>query len=295
MKQYKVTHSTKFSYTESVPVCHNLVHLVPRALPFQEVLNYRLSIQPLPLNVVHRRDYFGNELSYFSVDQPHRQLTVTTVSQVKVHRRPALDLAATPAWEQIAQQRWQTSGNQWLEQFPFGQSTGLTRSFPELLEYTRPHFTPQRPIGEATLALTQQIFSDFKFDPQATTVSTPVETVFTERHGVCQDFSHLQTSALRALGLPVRYMSGYLRTTPPSGEPRLTGADASHAWVSVYCGSNFGWIDFDPTNNCLVGSDHVTVAWGRDYNDVCPIQGVIVGGGEHRMQVAVDVELVNAG
>ncbi|OYW11667.1 MAG: hypothetical protein B7Z55_19015 [Planctomycetales bacterium 12-60-4] len=156
-------------------------------------------------------------------------------------------------------------------------------------QYAAESFPAGRPILEGVRHLTTRIHEDFKFDPRATTVSTPVVEVFEHRRGVCQDFAHLEIAALRSLGIPARYVSGYLRTIPPPGRPRLVGTDASHAWLSVYCGEA-GWIDVDPTNDCIVSTDHITVAWGRDYSDVCPIKGVFVGGGTHQMTVSVDVQ-----
>lgn len=287
--KYKITHTTKFTYTEAVPVCHNLVHLTPRVLPFQNCLDYRLLVRPEPLDLNRRLDYFGNEVSYFSIDQPHHGLTVTSTSLIEVNSRPQLDLEATPAWESVAKQLNDDRTDELLEAFTHTLDSLNVRQFPGLVEFTKLSFTPQRPIASAVMELTKRINTEFKFDPRATTIHTPIEDVFTNRHGVCQDFAHFQIGCLRSMGLAARYVSGYLRTIPPPGKPRLIGADASHAWLSVYCGPNHGWVDFDPTNNALVGTDYVTVAWGRDYSDVCPIQGVIVGGGEHGMSVAVDV------
>ncbi|HMP07581.1 MAG TPA: transglutaminase family protein, partial [Lacipirellulaceae bacterium] len=159
---------------------------------------------------------------------------------------------------------------------------------PELTAYAAVSFPPGRPVVDALRDLTARIHREFRFDPRSTHVNTPLADVLRERRGVCQDFAHLAVGALRAMGLPGRYVSGYLRTTAPPGKPRLVGADASHAWAACWCG-DLGWVDFDPTNNCLVDADHITVAWGRDYGDVCPIQGVFVGGGEHAMGVSVDV------
>jgi transglutaminase-like putative cysteine protease len=251
--------------------------------------SHRLLIRPAPLNTSQREDYFGNEVAYFSVDQPHRQLTVTSSSQISIRDRRPVALRETRPWESIVQQIRCDRSEELLSAFQFTLDSPAIRRFAAAREFAQPAFPPGRSIGEALTALTTQIFSEFKFDSRATTIQTPVEEVLAKRHGVCQDFAHLQIACLRSLGLAARYVSGYLRTTPPPGKPRLVGADASHAWLSVYCG-NAGWIDVDPTNNSLVGKDHITVAWGRDYHDVCPIQGVIVGGGEHRMHVAVDVE-----
>lgn len=285
---YTITHRTSYTYSESVPVCHNLVHLEPRAFGDQGCSRYQLLVQPEPAQIYHRQDSFGNRVSYFSVDQAHRGLTVTAISDVEVGQRTIPEPREQVSWERVAADLAAERTTKSLEAYQFFFDSPRIRPIPQLARYARKSFEPGRDIIDALLAFTEQIHQDFRFDPRATTVSTPVEEVFLKRHGVCQDFAHLQIACLRSLGLAARYVSGYLRTEPPPGKPRLIGADASHAWVSLYCGI-FGWVDVDPTNNCLASTDHVTVAWGRDYSDVCPIQGVIVGGGEHKLNVSVDV------
>jgi transglutaminase-like putative cysteine protease len=181
---------------------------------------------------------------------------------------------------------------EWLEICQFAVDSPHVKARAELAEFAQGSFTPGRPWLEALLDLTRRIFEEFVYDPAATNVSTPLDTVLAMRRGVCQDFAHLQIGCLRSLGLPARYVSGYLQTTPPPGKPRLVGADASHAWLSAWCGAH-GWVDVDPTNNVQPSLGHVTVAWGRDYSDVCPIKGVFIGGGDHRMEVSVDVEPIH--
>ncbi len=286
--KYKVTHTTKYAYSEAVPVCHNLVHLAPRQLPYQNCTDHRLLVHPQPTQLDHRTDSFGNQISYFSIDQPHLRLTVTSTSHVQVSERPRFEPSATPPWEQLANELQQASTDETLAAYPFTLPSPGIVLFDGMADYVQASFSPHQPILESVLDLTRRIYEDFEYAPRTTKVNTSTEEVFNKRQGVCQDFAHLQIGCLRALGLAARYVSGYVRTEPPKGQPRLVGADASHAWLSVYCGLA-GWIDFDPTNNVLASTDHITVAWGRDYNDVCPIQGVIVGGGEHRMSVAVDV------
>ena len=220
----------------------------------------------------------------------HLGLTVTATSQVKVAAGAGVEPSETPPWEQLSRELRMDRRFATLNASLFVFDSPRIKSFTALADYARPSFAAGRPILDAVLDLTRRIHQEFKFDSLATTVHTPLEDVLANRHGVCQDFAQLQIGCLRSLGLAARYVSGYLRTEPPPGQPRLIGADASHAWLSVYLGEH-GWIDVDPTNNVLVGTDHVTVAWGRDYQDVCPIQGIIVGGGEHKMKVAVDVEL----
>lgn len=287
--KYQVTHTTQFQYSEPVPVGHNILRLAPRSLPHQTVSRYQLSIQPEPIELSRGIDFFGNEITYFSIDDSHRQLTVTSNSEVVLSEPNAIPLSQTPPWESVIQRVREHRDDQSLAALRFTFESRYVKTFPALFEYGKEVFTAGKPVGEAVLALTTKIFEDFEFDNAATNIHTTIAEVFEQRRGVCQDFAHLQIACLRSLGLPARYVSGYLRTIPPPGKPRLVGADASHAWVSVYC-DTAGWIDFDPTNHSLVGTDYVTVAWGRDYQDVCPVQGVISGGGQHKMHVSVDVE-----
>jgi len=285
--KYQITHTTRFEYSDAVPVGHNIVHLLPRTLPYQSCGRYRLSIHPEPVEVSTNDDFYGNPCSYFSIEKPHHRLTIAARSEVEVFERTDT-VQQTPAWETIAAQLQKGRDPVSLSAYQFIHPSPLIKPFAELEAYARESFKPGAPLAEAATDLTARIFNDFTFDPRATTVHTPVEEVFRERHGVCQDFSHLQIACIRSLGLAARYVSGYLRTIPPEGKPRLIGADASHAWLAVYCGEA-GWLDLDPTNNIPVATDHVTVAWGRDYSEVCPVQGVILGGGQHKMQVTVDV------
>ena len=240
--------------------------------------------------MVSSHDYFGNRTDYFSLTDTHRGLSVTATSSIDVEEvagSPS-DLS-DPPWEEIVADLQNLQARDTLEHqlLTFGSEyIPLDDSYSQ---YARESFTPGKPILEASLDLTRRIHEEFEYDPRTTNVSTPVEQVLTQKSGVCQDFAHFQLACLRSLGLAARYVSGYLRTIPPEGKPRLVGADASHAWLGVYCGE-LGWIDFDPTNNTICGTDHITIAHGRDYGDVCPIQGVFVGGGDHSMSVYVDVE-----
>lgn len=290
--QYKITHNTTYYYSETIPVCHNEVHLTPRDGRAQTSRHHRLSIKPRPSALAKRLDYFGNHCHYFAILEGHKKLSVTAVSRVDVQDTPPPDVDASPAWNDIRDLVRHDRQPQNLEALQFVYPSPSV-SLPEVLrEFAARCFPDGRPILAGVRELTDRIHREFQYDPQATTISTPVEKVLELKRGVCQDFAHLQIAALRALGLPARYVSGYLRTLPPPGRPRLVGADASHAWLSVYTGAG-GWVDVDPTNNCFTGSDHITVAWGRDYADVCPIKGVFLGGGTgdaHRMTVSVDVE-----
>jgi transglutaminase-like putative cysteine protease len=286
---YKVTHVTTYHYGEMVPVCHNEVHLTPRDTAWQRCYNFKLQIKPNPDHVGKRQDYFENQLHHFSIQEGHKRLSVTASSRVDVRSRELASLEKSPPWEVVRDEVRTSLEESRLKamQFLFNSPSVIKSS--DLFDYASPSFPAGRPILEGVKNLTARIHADFKYDPQATTVNTPLEEVMELRRGVCQDFAHLQIGCLRSLGLAARYVSGYLRTIPPPGKARLVGADASHAWLSVFC-NDWGWVDVDPTNNCFTNLDHITVAWGRDYTDVCPIKGVFVGGGAHTMSVSVDVE-----
>ena len=281
---YTVSHKTIYEYGDVVPECFNIVRLNPRPVFDQICLEHRLEITPEPTDRVQRKDFFGNTIEQFSIHVPHESLAVSVVNRVSVTERNYPAFNATMAWDRVAEMNLSSD----LEATHFSRNSPHIRVNDQIREYARESFTPGRPVADASLDLTRRIFEDFKFDSNATTVSTPVEDVFRNRAGVCQDFAHFQIACFRSLNLPARYVSGYLRTLPPPGKARLIGADASHAWVSVYCGEA-GWFDFDPTNNAVPQTDHITIGWGRDYSDICPIQGVFTGGGKTIMRVSVDV------
>jgi transglutaminase-like putative cysteine protease len=285
---YLVEHTTQYAYSEPVAVCHNEIHLVPRGLAHQRVLTNSVTVSPQPASLSTHVDAFGNTVGYFSLQEPHDQLTVASSSRVEV--LPPIAWQHIPArnWELLRDEidRSQTPEAMYAKQFCF--ESPLVRTLEPLAAWAADLFPPGRPWVEAAIDLTRRIYQDFVYDPLATTISTPVEEVFRLRRGVCQDFAHLQIACLRSLGLAARYVSGYIANTRSPGERELVGADASHAWLSVWGGES-GWLDLDPTNDCVPASQHVTLGWGRDYADVCPIKGVYVGGGNHRMDVAVHV------
>ncbi len=286
--KYKITHTTLYTYGEAVPVCHNLLHLTPREGHGQTCRHHKLIIRPHPTSIGRRSDTFGNLVHFFSVEQAHKRLRVTSISRTEISGPQIPDPAATPPWESVRDHLHQKVEPAWLEAVQFAFDSPAVVTFEALADYARTSFPAGRPILEAALDLTRRIHDDFKFDPTATEVGSSLSEIFVLRRGVCQDFAHLQIGCLRSLGLAARYVSGYLRTRPPPGKPRLVGVDASHAWVSVFCG-NAGWVDADPTNNVIPSVDHVTIAWGRDYHDVSPIKGVVIGGSQHTLRVAVDV------
>ena len=277
---------TRYSYSEAVPLCHNEVHLTPRDTARQTCISHELLLVPPAAKIEEAIDYFGNRVSYFTIQEQHSELSVTSQSRVKLLPRGA-EPQGSPAWEEVRERLGRSAGEH-TEISQFLYDSPQVAVSPQLAEYAAPSFPLGRPWLEAVRDLTARIFRDFVYDPTATNTSTPLAEVLQSRRGVCQDFAHLQIGCLRAMRLPARYVSGYLQTTPPPGKPRLVGADASHAWISTWC-PDLDWVDFDPTNNVIPNLDHVTLAWGRDYSDVCPIKGVFVGGGHHSMRVSVDV------
>jgi transglutaminase-like putative cysteine protease len=285
---YRVRHRTTYSYEDAVSVSHHLLRLTPRNLPGQFCRETQLSILPAPTVTTTHADYFGNIQTFFTLQEPHDSLIVEASSELEVHSIKRPDFSGSPPWETVVESLATDHSEEGLDayQFVFGsQRVGASR---ELADYAHDAFPAGRPLLEAILALMQKIHRDFQFDTKATAVTTPVQTFFQKRRGVCQDFAHLQIACLRSMGLPARYISGYLRTLPPPGRPRLVGADASHAWCSAWC-PGAGWVDFDPTNDCVPEDGHITVAWGRDYSDVSPIHGVLLGGAKHTLDVGVDV------
>jgi transglutaminase-like putative cysteine protease len=285
---YALTHRTTYRYGSDVAVSHHLARLHPRVLPWQQVSDFDLEVDPVPVVADERLDYYGNPTSFFSIGSPHEKLTVTARSRVQV-AVPLLPIAGqTPAWETVRKHCASDvlTPDSAVGEFRFD-SPHITRKT-AFADFAAPSFARERPLLEAVCDFTARIYREFKFDPRATTVATPLDEVLSHRRGVCQDFAHLAIAGLRSLGLPARYVSGYLETRPPPGRVRLVGADASHAWFSAWCPGH-GWIDADPTNNLLPGDRHITVAWGRDFSDVSPLRGVVVGGGEHVLGVSVDV------
>jgi transglutaminase-like putative cysteine protease len=288
---YRVAHTTTYDYTQPVTLCHNVAHLSPRAAPRQTCRHSELLVTPPPAVCHARTDYFGNPVTFFTVQEPHQKLTVISKHLTAVRPFVAPEPTQTPPWEEARAVVPGDRRPEALDAFQFVFDSPYVRTAAELAEYAAPSFPAGRPILTAALDLTRRIHADFRFDPEATTVATTVAEVLAGRRGVCQDFAHLQIGCLRSLGLAARYVSGYLLTTPPPGRQRLLGVDASHAWVSLYCPGT-GWVDLDPTNDLIPSDEHIVLAWGRDYDDVSPLKGVILGGGRHTVAVAVAVERV---
>lgn len=280
---YRITHTTQYTYTQAVSLCHNEAHLIPRDLGCQRCLTSDLVIDPSPKICCEREDFYGNRVVYFAVQKSHKVLRVTAKSEVERTTPPTLVAEQSPPWEQV-----KAHAQRDISLRPFVLDSPLIPMSSAWREYALKSFPAQQPLLVGVTDLMRRIYEEFKYQPGFTTVATPLSEVMEHRQGVCQDFAHLGLAFLRSLGLPSRYVSGYVLTHPPEGQERLVGADASHAWFAVYV-PEFGWIDFDPTNNKLPAEQHVTLAWGRDYSDVPPLKGIILGGGPHRLAVSVDM------
>ncbi len=297
MPQYRIRHLTRYRYDEPVSVCHNLAHLLPRQSPRHFWSYADVDISPTPAIRSERLDFFGNRLTLFAMQEPHRELEVLAKGIVNLDP-PAGSSGGTAtdlfggitnwSWNQVRDFLTNNPRGDDLDAFQFLFESPYVRSFQDVHAYAESSFSINRPILEAVTELTRRIHADFIYDTKATTVSSTLPEIMKARRGVCQDFAHLQVGCLRSMGLAARYVSGYLLTAPPPGKPKLIGADASHAWISVYV-PNMGWLDFDPTNDCIPSDKHITMAWGRDYGDVSPLRGVILGGGKHIVDVSVDV------
>ncbi|MDT8442064.1 MAG: transglutaminase family protein [Desulfuromonadales bacterium] len=289
--KYRVTHSTEFDYDAPVGLCYNEARLRPRDLSRQQVRSSVLRIDPPPQDIYERVDYFGNRTTYFSIQQLHAKMLVTAVSELQVSEPNPDNHQVRPGWEEVRDALRLANTPELVEASQFTLDSPMVHADHLLAAYAQPSFPGQRSLTDAVHDLMQRIFRDFKYDPEFSSLATPLKDVLEHRSGVCQDFAHLAIGCLRSQGLAARYVSGYLETQPPPGQPRLVGADASHAWFSVFV-PGLGWVDYDPTNNQLPGEKYVTAAWGRDYADVTPLKGVAYGGGEHLLKVSVDVEQI---
>jgi transglutaminase-like putative cysteine protease len=287
--RYRVVHETRYTYQSAVSLSQQYLHLSPRPFAYQETESHVIWFDPVISDASDGVDYFGNRTWHVAITQPHDSLLVHAESTVALRPRPTLaQIAGTLPWESVRDMVVQEKSAATLDACRYLYASPHVNLFPELQAYARRSFTPGEPQLDAALDLTHRIFDDFEFDSKATDISTPLEQVLRGRRGVCQDFAQLMIGCLRSIGLPARYVSGYILTHPPEGKPRLIGADASHAWVSVYCPA-LGWVDFDPTNRCLVQHEHITLGWGRDFSDVTPTRGIVLGGGAQELAVEVTV------
>lgn len=293
--RYAVRHDTHYTYSAPVLLSRQLLHGTPRDCPWQHCESHRIDIQPTATEWEQGLDYFGNPQAHFSLETPHSELLVRTDSVIAVQAH-AVDpqVVDSPPWESVRAELRAPRDAESLMACQFLYESPHIRSFRSLLEFTAPIVRAGQPLLPLAIELMRHIHREFEFDPEATTTATPLDEVIAQRRGVCQDFAHLNIACLRAHGIAARYVSGYLLTTPPPGQPRLVGADASHAWISVFI-PGLGWIDLDPTNDLIVDTQHVTVAWGRDFSDVSPLRGVILGGGEHEVTVEVTVQPMDGG
>ena len=287
--RYRVVHQTRYTYQSLVTLSQQFLHLSPRSFQYQQTESHQIRVTPPAENGTEGLDYFGNGISHITITTPHKMLLVHAESTVTLTPRYALGLIkGTLPWESLRDMMRQSRNPATQEACRYLYASPHVELSAALESYARISYTPGRPQLDAALDLTRRIFDDFEFDPHATDISTPLDEVLKGRRGVCQDFTQLMIGCLRSIGLPARYVSGYILTHPLAGQPRLIGADASHAWISVFC-PGLGWVDFDPTNGCLVQQEHITLGWGRDFSDVTPLRGVVLGGGDHELQVNVTV------
>ncbi|MCF0057756.1 transglutaminase family protein [Dyadobacter sp. CY356] len=286
--KYKLTHLTEYRYVEPVSTYHSLVCLTPRTLPKQLCQDFTIEVTPTPAEIEERVDYYGNTTHYFSLHSPHKKLTVKTTSIVEC----LTETTGAPIRSDItcaeARSRFMNDRSLKVSLLEYLLPSPLIKWDPAIIHFAEDCFQDDRPLYECVHALSRKIFTEFDFVPDFTTIHTPIREVLAAKKGVCQDFSHLAIACIRSFGFAARYVSGYLETLPPPGKQKLQGSDASHAWISVFI-PDYGWCDFDPTNNVVPGERHIITAWGRDYSDVPPLKGIIFSSGKHTLSVMVDV------
>ncbi|MGO8701232.1 MAG: transglutaminase family protein [Limisphaerales bacterium] len=287
---WDIVHRTLYEYSEPVTVSQHAARVEPRSLANQALEEFSLRIDPPPTLRKSRVDYFGNRVCLFSIQELHSQLEIVAKARVTVTAATPPVLGLSPSWQKVAAMFSDPVSPEVVEPYEFVFDSPMVRASRALADYARKSFAADVPLLVSALDLNRRIHADFKYDRVATTVATPVEEVMEKRRGVCQDFAHVAIACLRSLGLAARYVSGYLRTVPAQGRPVLTGADASHAWFSVFC-PGLGWVDFDPTNDLMPGTDHITLAFGRDFGDVSPVSGILTGGGKHEVSAGVTVSV----
>ncbi|MBS7542415.1 transglutaminase family protein [Ancylobacter oerskovii] len=287
--RYDIHQTTAYSYAQPVPVARHILRMVPVSRPGQRVTDSHITVDPEPAEWVETRDFFGNLVAHIRLETAHTRFTVRSSARVQVEPAPERDPAGGPSWEQVREAVGESGDLSPLSPVHQAYPSPAVPLRAEITDWARKSFPAGRPMLEASVELMSRLYDEFAYDSRATDVSTPAIEAFEMRRGVCQDFAHIMITGLRGLGLPAAYVSGFLRTEPPPGKERLQGADATHAWVSVWCGEEIGWVGLDPTNALVVSSDHVVLAVGRDYTDVAPIGGVLVGSGRQKLSVAVDV------
>lgn len=291
--EFQVLHTTSYNYENGVTFCHNMATLKPKTMVGQTLVDYELEITPTPSDLSERLDFFGNTITRFSIQKHHTELKVTAKSTVLRDYTLQPDIATSNSGTTItlnkALEVLHSNVPEYIDVKQFIlESIFIAKINAEIKAYAEVSFKPNRPIFEAAFELMQRIYTEFEFDPEFSTIATPIHEVIKAKKGVCQDFAQIAIACVRSVGLPARYVSGYIETIPPPGKEKLVGTDASHAWFSVYI-PTFGWVDFDPTNNQIPKNQHITVSWGRDYYDVPPLKGVIYSTGKNTMDVAVDI------
>jgi transglutaminase-like putative cysteine protease len=289
---YDIRHVTSYSYESPVSFARCSLRLEPKSGDGQQLISHAVEIRPRPAERTVRRDFFGTHTENVLIETAHRNLRIDSRSRVSVSRSAPGRTAASPAWESIRDVAFEATSLGPSSPVGYIFASPLVPVQRPVTAYASASFPPGSGIVAGAVDLMHRIRTEFRYDPKATVISTPLEEVFEKRHGVCQDFAHVMIAGLRGLGLPAAYVSGYLRTIPPPGKTRLQGADATHAWVSLWCGTEIGWVGFDPTNDILVENDHIVLAVGRDFSDVSPVDGIIVGSRRQKLAVAVDVLLV---
>jgi transglutaminase-like putative cysteine protease len=286
---YDIRHVTAYEYGSTVTFARCALRLLPVDAPGQRIESTALRIDPKPAQIVERTCFFGNRVTAVTIETAHRELEVEARTAIEIDRAPPPPAAETPAFEAVREAAYDSNSLDKGSPAHFLHPSRFVPRFGPATEYARESFPAGRPVLEGAAELMRRMKADFKYDTKATAVSTPVSEAFEKRHGVCQDFVHIMIAGLRGLGLPTAYISGYLRTIPPPGKKRLEGADAMHAWASVWCGADLGWVGLDPTNAMMIGNDHIVLATGRDYADIAPVSGLILGSREQDVDVKVDV------
>lgn len=292
---YDIRHITRYAYEQRVATARLALRLTPADGDGQHCLAHALTVRPRPRQLIAERDFFGNAVTVALIDTPLTELEIEAKARVEVQRPAGLLADASPSWLAVAERALGVARIDAASPVHFLYPSPRVALDDEVTAYARESFAGERPIIEGARDLAARIRRDFVYNPNATAESTPLDEAFAQRSGVCQDFAHIMIAGLRGLGLPAAYVSGYIRTIPPPGATRLAGADASHAWVSVWCGPEIGWFGIDPTNAIDIGNDHIVLATGRDFSDVSPIYGVFLGSGAQALDVAVDVVPVENG
>ncbi len=289
---YDIRHVTTYAYETPVSFARCALRLEPRSGDGQQLISHEVEIRPRPADRAIRRDFFGTHTESILIETAHRNLRIDSRSRVSVNRLMPDRAMASPAWESVRDAAFEATSLGPASPIGYVFASPLVPLRAPITAYAAESFSQGAGILAGAANLMHRIRTGFRYDPKATVISTPLEEVFAKRHGVCQDFAHVMISGLRGLGLPAAYVSGYLRTLPPPGQPRLQGADATHAWVALWCGESLGWIGFDPTNDIFAANDHIVLAVARDFSDVSPVDGIIVGSHRQKLAVAVDVVLV---